>query len=132
MGAARAGEIRFDQLTVTYGGGRKGDSKGGQTVLDGFDLTVEPGEVMALLGPSGSGKSLTLRAIAGLLRPDRGRIELPQGVVFDSETRVDAMPQQRNAGYVVQDLALFPHMTVAENIGFAIAGWKRGEREARV
>jgi molybdate transport system ATP-binding protein len=89
-------------------------------------------ELVVLLGPSGSGKSLTLRAIAGLLRPDRGRIELPQGAVFDSETRVDATPQERNVGYVVQNLALFPHMTVAENIGFAIAAWPRAEREARL
>jgi molybdate transport system ATP-binding protein len=89
-------------------------------------------ELVVLLGPSGSGKSLTLRAIAGLLQPDRGHIELAQGVVFDSQTHVDVQPQARNVGYVVQNLALFPHMTVAENIGFAIAGWRREEREARL
>src|SRR4051812_4033541 len=89
-------------------------------------------ELVVLLGPSGSGKSQTLRAIAGLTRPDSGRIELPQGVVFDSQKGIDALPQTRNVGYVVQNLALFPHMTVEENIGFAIAGWKRGEREGRV
>ena len=63
-----------------------------------------------LLGPSGSGKSLTLRAIAGLLKPDRGRIEVPDGVVFDSAQRVNLPPQARNVGYVVQNLALFPHL----------------------
>jgi molybdate transport system ATP-binding protein len=89
-------------------------------------------ELVVLLGPSGSGKSLTLRAIAGLLRPDSGRIEIPQGVVFDAQGNVDLQPQERNVGYVVQNLALFPHMTVAENIGFAIAGWSRSERQARV
>ena len=89
-------------------------------------------ELVALLGPSGSGKSLTLQAIAGLLRPDRGRIELPQGAVFDSEMGVNLTPQARNTGYVVQNLALFPHLTVADNIGFAIAGWKRAERQRRV
>jgi molybdate transport system ATP-binding protein len=89
-------------------------------------------ELIVLLGPSGSGKSLTLRAIAGLLEPDTGRIELPQGAVFDADSRLNMRPQERSVGYVVQNLALFPHMTVAENIGFAIAGWKRAEREARV
>jgi molybdate transport system ATP-binding protein len=89
-------------------------------------------EMVVLLGPSGSGKSLTLRAIAGLLEPDRGRIELPEGVVFDSERRLNRSPQARNVGYVVQNLALFPHLTVAENLGFAIAGWRRPERERRV
>jgi molybdate transport system ATP-binding protein len=89
-------------------------------------------ELVVLLGPSGSGKSLTLRAIAGLLRPDRGRIELPQGVVFDSAARIDAPPQLRNVGYVVQNLALFPHLTVAENIGFAIAGWPKPAQKQRL
>jgi molybdate transport system ATP-binding protein len=89
-------------------------------------------ELVVLLGPSGSGKSLTLRAIAGLLTPDSGRIQLPQGVVFDSATGVRAQPQERSVGYVVQNLALFPHMTVAENLGFALGGWRRGAREARL
>src|SRR6476620_5023700 len=106
-----------------------------QKELGGFDLRpsfTADDELVVLLGPSGSGKSLTLRAIAGLLRPDRGRIELPQGVVFDSTAGVDAQPQERSTGYVVQNLALFPHMTVEENIGFAIAAWKRDELEARL
>ena len=89
-------------------------------------------EMVVLLGPSGSGKSLTLRAIAGLLTPDRGRIEVPDGVVFDSEHRVNLTPQRRNVGYVVQNLALFPHLSVAENIGFAIDAWPREERRQRV
>jgi molybdate transport system ATP-binding protein len=89
-------------------------------------------ELVVLLGPSGAGKSLTLRAIAGLLRPDRGRIELSGGVVFDSERRLDLPPQARNVGYVVQDLALFPHLTVSENIGFALQGWKRRAQQERV
>jgi molybdate transport system ATP-binding protein len=89
-------------------------------------------ELVVLLGPSGSGKSLTLRAIAGLLRPDRGRIVLPDGVAFDAGTSVDRTPQARNVGYVVQDLALFPHLTVAENIAFALHAWPREERRQRV
>ena len=67
-----------------------------------------------LFGPSGSGKSLTLQAIAGLLTPDAGRIELPDGRSRSTPSAgVNLPPQQRNVGYVVQDLALFPHLTRA-------------------
>jgi ABC-type sulfate/molybdate transport systems ATPase subunit len=89
-------------------------------------------EMVVLLGPSGSGKSLTLRAIAGLLAPDRGRIEVPDGVAFDSERRINLPPQVRNVGYLVQNLALFPHLSVEENIGFALAGWPKQQRRDRV
>ena len=89
-------------------------------------------ELIVLLGPSGSGKSLTLRAIAGLLQPERGRIDLPHGTVFDSARRINARPQARNVGYVVQDLALFPHLSVAENLAFALDGWSREQQRRRV
>src|SRR5690348_14791173 len=89
-------------------------------------------ELIVLLGPSGSGKSQTLRAIAGLMKPDRGRIDLTDTVVFDSEHGIDLAPQVRNVGYVVQDLALFPHMTVAQNIAFALNRWNRSEQASRV
>jgi molybdate transport system ATP-binding protein len=89
-------------------------------------------EIIVLFGPSGAGKSLTLRAIAGLMRPDSGRIVLPDGVAFDAAAGIDLPPQARNLGYVVQDLALFPHLTVAENIGFGLQRWPRAERRQRV
>lgn len=89
-------------------------------------------EMVVLLGPSGAGKSLTLRAIAGLLTPDRGRIELPSGPVFDSRSGVDVPPQGRSVGYVVQDLALFPHLSVAENIAFGLHGWPKQAQRERV
>jgi molybdate transport system ATP-binding protein len=86
-------------------------------------------EMVVLFGPSGCGKSLTLRAIAGLLTPDRGRIELPDGAVaFDAASGIDLQPQMRNLGYVVQELALFPHMSARENIEFGIAGWAKNRR----
>ncbi|MPZ50662.1 MAG: ATP-binding cassette domain-containing protein, partial [Dehalococcoidia bacterium] len=88
--------------------------------------------ILPSLGPSGAGKSLTLKAIAGLMKPDRGRIELPGGVGFDSEQGIDLTPQARNTGYVVQDLALFPHLSVAENIGFGLHGRPREEQRQRV
>ncbi|HEY7269819.1 MAG TPA: ABC transporter ATP-binding protein, partial [Dehalococcoidia bacterium] len=89
-------------------------------------------DMVVLFGPSGSGKSLTLKAIAGLLTPDSGRIELSGRTVFDSEVGIDLPPQVRNVGYVVQELALFPHLSVRENLGFSLAGRPKAEREARV
>ncbi|MFC8005909.1 ABC transporter ATP-binding protein [Streptomyces olivaceus] len=104
--AARAtGGIRFDGVTVAYDG---------TTVLDALDLTVEPGEVMALLGPSGSGKTTALRAVAGFVRPASGR-------VFLGERDVTGLPpHRRGIGMVVQQYALFPHLRVAENVAFGL------------
>ncbi len=90
-------------------------------------------ELVVLFGPSGCGKSLTLQAVAGLLTPDAGHIELPGGAVaFDAATRTYLPPQRRNVGYVVQELALFPHMTARQNIEFGIAGWPTSRRRERV
>jgi molybdate transport system ATP-binding protein len=100
-------------------------------VLGAFTLDVawEMGDELAVLfGYSGSGKSLTLRAIAGLLTPDAGKITL-RGTTLYSRDR-DLPPQERSVGYVFQDLALFPHMTVEENIlygGHGVEGMERRE-----
>ena len=79
-------------------------------------FTAEPGEILALLGPSGCGKSMTLKCIAGILRPDQGRIVLDGRVLFDKAAGIDLPPQARGIGYLFQQYALFPHMTVAQNI----------------
>ncbi len=79
-----------------------------------------PAEVSVIFGPSGSGKTTLLQCIAGLLRPDQGAISISGETVFDSARRIDLPPQQRRIGYVFQDLALFPHMTAAENVAFGI------------
>ncbi len=73
-------------------------------------------EVLGLLGMSGSGKSVTLKCIAGLLRPDRGQILLDGTPLFDSEKKINLPPQQRKIGYLFQEYALFPNMTVRQNI----------------
>ena len=87
--------------------------------LRSFDLElaleVSPG-VIALVGPSGAGKTTVLRAIAGLTRPDRGSIELGGETWFSSERRVDLPPDRRSVGLVFQDYALFPHMSVRRNV----------------
>jgi molybdate transport system ATP-binding protein len=76
-----------------------------------------------VFGPSGAGKSLTLRAIAGLEKPDYGRIAVAGKVVFDSAAGIDVPASKRAVGYLFQDYALFPHLTVEENIGFGIKRW---------
>lgn len=81
-------------------------------------------ERIVIVGPSGSGKSLTLKAIAGLLRPDAGAIRLDGRVLFDAAAGVDLPSRAREVAYVFQDYALFPHLTVRQNIAFALTrGW---------
>ena len=101
---------------------------GDVVAVDGVDLQVEPGEFFTLLGPSGSGKTTTLRLIAGFERPDAGRIELHGREV----TRI--APYERDVNTVFQDYALFPHMTVAENVayGLRVKGVPRRVRRQRV
>ena len=95
------------------------------TLAANFTLTDT---TLALLGASGSGKSMTLRCIAGLERPDRGQIVLNGRTLYDSEKRIHLPPQKRNVGYLFQNYALFPNMTVRENIIFALDG-TREEKE---
>lgn len=85
-----------------------------------------------LFGHSGSGKSLTLRAIAGLLRPDAGRIAIGGVPVFDAAAGIDQPPQRRGVGLVVQSYSLFPHLSVRDNVGFGLIGLAKTERVARV
>jgi len=102
-------------------------SYGNVMAVAGVDLDIAAGEFFTLLGPSGSGKTTTLRVIAGFERPDAGHVEL-QGV---DVTHV--APSQRAVNTVFQDYALFPHMTVAENVeyGLRVKGAKRKDRRAR-
>ncbi len=88
--------------------------------------------VTALLGPSGAGKTLTLRAIAGLLQPTSGRIVLNTRVLFDSSSKTNVPARERLVGYVFQQYALFPHLTVAENVAYGLHTWPREQRNARV
>ena len=102
--------------------------------LPGFTLDVEwtAGEgVAALFGPSGAGKTLTLQCLSGLLEPDAGRVVVDDRVLFDAETGVDLPPQRRQIGYVFQGYALFPHLSVADNIGFGLRDRPRAEARGR-
>lgn len=75
---------------------------------------------VVLCGPSGAGKSLTLKAVAGLLRPDQGHVHLQGQALFDAARGVDLPPQRRRLGYVFQDYALFPHLSVRQNVAFGL------------
>ena len=88
--------------------------------LDGFNLDVWDGKLVGLLGPSGCGKTTALRTIAGFERPDRGSIDVHGTRMVDDHLFV--LPEKRNVGMVFQDYALFPHMTVAANVGFGLSG----------
>jgi molybdate transport system ATP-binding protein len=79
-------------------------------------------ELVVLYGRSGSGKSLTLRALAGLVSPDRGRIEIGGRAVFDAAAGLELPPQERRVGYVIQELALFPHLSTRENVLIGLEG----------
>jgi molybdate transport system ATP-binding protein len=102
---------------------------------EGFSLDLEfqaEAGVTVLFGPSGSGKTLTLDAIAGFVRPDEGRILLDDEILFDAASGVHLAPQARNCGYVFQNYALFPNMTLRQNLEFAAERRPRLERHRRV
>jgi molybdate transport system ATP-binding protein len=88
--------------------------------------------VTVLFGPSGAGKTTLLRALAGLERPDAGRIAFGEETWFDAARGIDLPPQARKVGLLFQEYALFPHLSVAGNVGFGLAGRPREERRARI
>ena len=112
--------IRLDGVTKRFGGA---------TAVDDASLCVAGGEVVALLGPSGCGKTTLLRLIAGFERPDGGSIEVDRRVVAGSTW---VAPEARRVGMVFQDYALFPHLTVAANVGFGLPRRERAERVAEL
>jgi len=106
---------------------------GATPVLSGLSLTLEPGEVLALLGPSGAGKTTVVRLILGFIAPERGSVRL-NGAVASADGRVLQLPEERNLAVVLQELALWPHLTVAGNLAFGLEarGMPRAVREARI
>jgi iron(III) transport system ATP-binding protein len=103
--------VRVEGLTKSFGA---------TTVIKGLDLEVREGEFLVLLGPSGCGKTTTLRCLAGLEAPSDGRISLGGEAVFDGRERVNRSPDKRSIGMVFQSYALWPHMTVRNNIAYPL------------
>lgn len=101
-----------------------------QTVLESLSLEVEQGQIVCLLGASGCGKTTLLKAIAGLLPLSSGEMSLNCMMIDNGEHWVP--PEQRNIGMIFQDYALFPHLTVAENVAFGLRGWSSEARQSKV
>lgn len=110
--------------------------------LEGFEFQLQfesKARRIGILGASGCGKSMTLKMLAGIEEPDAGRIEVDGHVLFDKRKRINQKPQQRNVGYMFQNYALFPTMTVEENLRVGVEGWakksnicSKPEKKARV
>ena len=103
--------VKFDNITVRYGA---------HTVLDSFSLEVESGKIVCLVGPSGCGKTTLVRALLGLTKPDTGSITVGERCLFDAKRRVNVPAEKRNVGIVFQDYAVWPHMTVLENVCYPL------------
>lgn len=113
--------LLLQQLKLAYGE---------QQVVKGIDLHVPRGELLCLLGPSGCGKSTLLRSIAGFEQPVAGSIQLHNQLLANKQTSMP--PEQRQIGMVFQDVALFPHLSVGQNIAFGLHRWGKEESAARV
>jgi iron(III) transport system ATP-binding protein len=124
-GFALTGLVRIASLTKRFGA---------LVAVDGVTFDVAAGHTLALLGPSGCGKTTILRCLAGLEQPDQGSIEIAGSRVFDQDRHIDLMPEQRELGIVFQSYAVWPHMTVAQNVEFPLKVRKiaKAERTARV
>src|SRR5580704_1478116 len=107
----RAAHIEVENLTVRYGGA---------TAVAGVSFAVQPGEQLTLLGPSGCGKTTTLRALAGLERPSAGTIRVGGQVVYSSAQGIDIPAEKRGLSMVFQSYAIWPHMTVFDNVAYGL------------
>src|SRR5215475_5829143 len=107
----------MDVITID----RISKSFGEVAALHDISLTAAPGEFVTLLGPSGCGKTTTLRALAGLERPDTGRIVIDGREVFSADNGYFMPPEKRGLGMVFQSYAIWPHMTVFQNVAYALS-----------
>ncbi|MFS8631212.1 MAG: ABC transporter ATP-binding protein, partial [Bacillales bacterium] len=103
--------IKFENIVKKYGD---------KTVIDDFSLEIQPGELVVFIGPSGCGKTTTLRCIAGLEQPDQGEIIVNDKVVFSDKQRINLPPEKRDLSMVFQSYAIWPHMTVFENVAYGL------------
>src|SRR5713101_4590975 len=125
--------IRIRDLWMTYATAH-GHDKGQAAAVRGLSLEIAEGAFFTLLGPSGCGKTTTLRCIAGLERPDDGGIRIGETTVFDARRRIHVAMNERGFGMVFQSYAIWPHMTVFENVAFplkAMRGARLGRQEIR-
>src|SRR5258706_12106246 len=105
---------------------------GGAEILRGVSFSVERGEILALLGPSGSGKTTLLRSVAGLERPDGGRIVIGGKTVFDATSALEVPAEHRGLGLVFQSYAIWPHRSVYDNVAYGLKLRRIGAADIRV
>ena len=107
---------------------------GNFVAVDHLNMTIQDGDFVSLLGPSGCGKTTTLRMIAGLETPTEGEIYIDDTLVFSDEKGINLSPDKRNVGFLFQNYALWPHMTVYKNIAFGLENlkWSKADIEKRV
>ena len=114
--------VRFENVTIKYGN---------HCVLKDFSLEVESGQIMCLVGPSGCGKTTLVRALLGLNKPETGSIYVGDRCLYDAKKRVNVAAEKRNIGIVFQDYAVWPHMTVIENVSYPLKKQRRNKEEIR-
>jgi molybdate transport system ATP-binding protein len=105
---------------------------GGPTIHGALDMAAKQHSIIVLFGPSGCGKTTVLRCLAGLERPGSGKIVFGEETWFDGASRICLSPQRRGIGYVFQEYALFPHLTLAENIAYGLHALPKSEHEQRM
>jgi len=107
----RVEKVELKNICVSYGE---------HAVLKDFSLTIEPGQIMGIVGPSGCGKTTIARAICGFIKPQQGTVKIDGKTMFSHEDRVDIPPEQRHIGVVFQDYAVWPHLSVYDNIAYPL------------
>ena len=112
--------VKFENITFRYGQ---------NTVLNNFSLEVESGKIVCLVGPSGCGKTTLVRSLLGLGKPETGTITVGERCLFDAKRRINVPAEKRNIGIVFQDYAVWPHMTVIENVSYPLKKQRRPKEE---
>ena len=104
-------KVSMEHIRVSYGD---------HMVLKDFSLTVEPGEIVGIVGPSGCGKTTAIRALCGFVNPEMGEITVNEKTVFSKQSRINVPPENRKIGIVFQDYAVWPHMSVYDNVAYPL------------
>ena len=112
--------VRFENVSISYGS---------KQVVKDFSLSVKNGEIMGIIGPSGCGKTTLIRALCGLIKPEKGNIYINDQLVFSDEKRINVAPERRGIGVVFQDYAVWPHLSVWDNVCYPMKKHKVPKEE---
>ena len=112
--------VRFEHVSISYGA---------KQVVKDFSLSVNDGEIMGIIGPSGCGKTTLIRALCGLIKPEKGNIYINDQLVFSDEKRINVAPERRGIGVVFQDYAVWPHLSVWDNVCYPMKKHKVPKEE---